>query len=131
MVKLIKTFPLNYDYIIEKEINDIKRIPDNEIISKELSDIESDNDKIDNNKINCNEKNCLIDKDNNKDGGDIYEKIDDKFISYEKKYNLDKSTWWPVNLRYEGKKYSLMTKKYLLTLWLSLMQGPLHLNMDM
>ena len=29
MVKLIKTFPLNYDYIIEKEINDIKRIPDN------------------------------------------------------------------------------------------------------
>ena len=103
MVKLIKTYPLNYDYIIGKEINDIKRIPDNEIISKELSDLESENDKDADEKNNCKEKNYSNDKDNNNESGDIYEKIDEKFISYEKKFNIDKSTWWPANLRYGGK----------------------------
>ena len=119
MVKLIKTYPLNYDYIIGKEVSDIKRKPDLEIISAELSDNECDNEIIEEKESEgiCNEKISQyinqVNQDKN-ESDEIYEKIDDKFISYDKKYNFDKSIWWPINLRYGGKKYSLMTKKYLL-----------------
>ena len=39
--KIIKTKNLNFDFINNKEINDIKRIPDLEIKEEELSDIDS------------------------------------------------------------------------------------------
>ena len=60
MVKLIKTYLLNYDYIIGKEVSDIKRIQDLEIISTELSVIDSDNDIIKDKESKCNEKKIKI-----------------------------------------------------------------------
>ena len=42
------------------------------------------------------------------------EKLNDLMISYEKKYSLNKETWWPIKLYFGGKKYyPYSNEKYL------------------
>lgn len=87
--KIIKTKNLNFYFINYKEINDIKRISDLKIKEEELSDIDSntseENEK-ENNKIDSkdNESKDSIKMEKTEEL-DKYEKIDYKFIYFEKK----------------------------------------------
>jgi len=88
---------LNYDFINNKELNDIKKIPDLKIIEEELSDIESDDLEDNKNLIKSSQQKENFNKEeniNNMEIGNkdniiydkIHIKIDYKFKYFEKKY---------------------------------------------
>jgi hypothetical protein len=88
MVIYIKTNPLNYDYMSGKELSDVKYETDNEIFSEEMRDNESDS--LENDIFN-NKDDIKIVTEENEDGRELYVKIDDKFISYKKIFDLSKT----------------------------------------
>ena len=115
MTKCLKNKPLNYDYITNKELNEINinKLTDEEIKAGEESEKDSEDNDKENTEINQNNSKETEDynKTDNIDEDNIQQLIDVEFINYEKKYNTNKTCWWPINVRYGGKKYALMTKK--------------------
>ena len=122
-IKNIKTYGINYDFIKSKELEDKyinynKDIPElDKIIDEEILEECEEEDKEglekeligDNNKDNENNnyKEIIEKEEDTYEEENIKEKliIDKTFIDYQKKYNYDKSVWWPIKLVYGGKKY--------------------------
>ena len=105
--KLINN-PLNYGYIKNKEITEVKDIPDLPITDSENSDIdsESESEKSANpNKSNKFDRNInKIDLDNSDSEEEIEKLIDIKFVSFRKYcFPNNKEIWRPKKVQYAGK----------------------------
>ena len=106
MTKCLKNNPINYDYITNKELNEINinKLTDEEIKAGEENEKNSEDNDKENTEINQNNSKEAVDynKIDNIDEDNIHKLIDVKFINYEKKYNMNKACWWPINVRYSG-----------------------------
>ena len=118
--KLIRVNKLNYNFIKKEEINDIKKIPELKIIEEEISDIDSEEaeDNIQTTNISKqknifktepNANSIQNEKEENKNDN-IRQKLDFKYIYFEKNYYGKEKLWYPFNVKYGGKKYFIMTK---------------------
>ena len=65
---------MKYDFINNKEINDIKKIPDLKIIEEELSNIESDDYEDNKNLIKSSKQIEIFNKEANTNNNEIVEK---------------------------------------------------------
>jgi len=65
---------LKYDFINNKEINDIKKIPDLKIIEEELSNIESDDYEDNKNLIKSSKQIEIFNKEANTNNNEIVDK---------------------------------------------------------
>ena len=117
--KIIRCNPLNYDFIKQKEINDIKKIPECTIRLNEESDDDSNSSykeyedilskKDDEDKKKESVKSPIIVEDKLEEFNKL---INKDFIGYKKVYNnINKNLWWPSKVTYAGKKFYVMTKK--------------------
>lgn len=104
--KNLKVKDINYDFIDNKTLIDT-------YINKNLlnnSDDSIDDSEVNNNieeksKLSCNNSDNNETEENDNENLNEPQLLDNKFISYEKKYSLDLKIWWPIKLYYGRKKY--------------------------
>lgn len=103
--KNLKIKDINYDFINNKTLVDT--YINNKLLNNSDDSIEDSEVNIneEESKLSCNNSDNNETEENDNENLNEPQLLDNKFISYEKKYSLDHKIWWPIKLYYGWKKY--------------------------